>query len=131
MRGQAAQGFFAGRHPAPCRSVRRQDGQSASAQQGGRHGAAPLPPPKFDSAHEATAYKLHEEGKKLEERLLEGRAPIWKQLKATELYDHQDDTAAWQADKYENINLAATADKSLVASLSKQLHASFGFPDKA
>ena len=57
-------------------------------------------------------------------------APIWNQLKATELYDHQDDTAAWQADKYENINLAATADKSLVESLSKQLHASFGFPDK-
>ena len=50
--------------------------------EGGRHGAAPLPPPKFDSAHEATAYKLHEEGKKLEERLLEGRAPIWRQLDA-------------------------------------------------
>ena len=28
------------------------------------------------------SYKLHEEGKKLEDRLLEGRAPIWRQLDA-------------------------------------------------
>ena len=51
--------------------------------EGGRHGAAAqLPPPKFSNVHEATAYKLHEEGKKLEDRLLEGRPTIWRQLDA-------------------------------------------------
>ena len=42
----------------------------------------------------------------------------------------QDDTAAWQADKYENINLVTTTPKPVVEGLSKQLHAAFGFPDK-
>lgn len=58
--------------------------------------------------------------------------PVWSQLKAAELYDHQEDTGAWtNADKYENVNLVATADKSVVAQLSKQLHALNGFPDAA
>ena len=46
-------------------------------------------------------------------------------------YDHLEDTGAWtDADKYENINLAHTTDKGIVAGLSKQMHAAFGFPDE-
>jgi hypothetical protein len=54
------------------------------------------------------------------------------QLKAAELYDHLQDTGAWtDADKYENVNLAASADRATtVAQLSSQLHEAFGFPDK-
>jgi len=59
-------------------------------------------------------------------------APIWSDLKASELYDHKNDTGAWtNADKYENVNLVAATDKDVVAALSKQLHAAFGFPDSA
>ena len=57
-------------------------------------------------------------------------SPLWDQLKAAELYDHKEDTGAWtDADKFENVNLAKTADKQVVAQLSAQLHAAFGFPD--
>ena len=53
------------------------------------------------------------------------------QLKAAELYDHLNDTGAWtNADKFENINLVKTTDKSVVAGLSKQLHEAFGYPDQ-
>ena len=46
-------------------------------------------------------------------------------------YDHLEDTGAWtDADKYENVNLAHTTDKGIVAGLSKQMHAAFGFPDE-
>ena len=46
-------------------------------------------------------------------------------------YDHLEDTGAWtDADKYENVNLAHTTDKGVVAGLSKQMHAAFGFPDE-
>ena len=55
--------------------------------------------------------------------------PFSRQLKAAELYDHQEDIAAWQADKFENVNLAATADTRVVKALSAQLHEAFGFPD--
>jgi hypothetical protein len=56
--------------------------------------------------------------------------PKWAELKAAELYNHSEDRGAWtDADKYENVNLVSTADKSLVAALSKQLHAAFGYPD--
>ena len=58
-------------------------------------------------------------------------SPIWSQLKASELYDHLDDTGAWtDADKFENVNLVTTTDKAIVATLSKTLHTVFGFPDK-
>ena len=57
-------------------------------------------------------------------------SPIWSQLKAAELYDHLGDTGAWtDADKFENINLVTTTDKTVVAALSRQLHLVFGFPD--
>ena len=54
------------------------------------------------------------------------------QLKAAELYDHLQDTGAWtDADKYENVNLAASADRTTtVEQLSSQLHEAFGFPDR-
>ena len=59
-------------------------------------------------------------------------SPIWSALKAAELYDHLNDTAAWtDADKYENVNLVKTADPAVVAGLSSQLHAAFGFPATA
>ena len=46
-------------------------------------------------------------------------------------YDHLEDTGAWtDADKYENVNLAHTTDRGIVAGLSKQMHAAFGFPDE-
>ena len=55
--------------------------------------------------------------------------PIWDALKAAELYDHLNDTGAWtDADKFENVNLVHSANTSLIASLSKQLHQAFGFP---
>merc|ERR1712070_946719 len=57
-------------------------------------------------------------------------SPIWSDLKAVELYDHKGDDGAWtDADKYENVNVAKSTDPKVVAALSKQLHASFGFPD--
>jgi hypothetical protein len=57
-------------------------------------------------------------------------SPIWSELRASELYDHANDTGAWtDADKYENVNLATTTDKGVVAGLSKKLHAAFGFAD--
>jgi len=56
--------------------------------------------------------------------------PLWGQLKAAELYDHQLDVGAWtDADKYENVNLVTTTPKAVVQALSKQLHGAFGFPD--
>ena len=57
-------------------------------------------------------------------------APIWDQLKAAELYDHEGDDQAWtDADKFENVNVLKKTDPTVVASLSKKLHAAFGFPD--
>jgi hypothetical protein len=54
----------------------------------------------------------------------------WNTLRAAELYDHEGDDAPWtDADKFENVNLVGTTDKSVVAALSKQLRAAFGFPD--
>lgn len=58
--------------------------------------------------------------------------PIWSQLKAVELYDHFGDVTAWtDADKYENVNVVTTTEKSVVKALSVQLHAAFGFPDES
>ena len=57
-------------------------------------------------------------------------APIWSELKAAELYDHEGDDGAWtDPDRFENVNVVASTDKQLVAALSKQMHAAFGFPD--
>eukprot|EP00756_Hemistasia_phaeocysticola_P024467 Hpha_TRINITY_DN15950_c1_g11::TRINITY_DN15950_c1_g11_i1::g.70714::m.70714/K01136/IDS; iduronate 2-sulfatase len=56
--------------------------------------------------------------------------PIWSDIKATELYNHTLDTGAWtNPDSFENVNLVTSTDKTLIAALSKQLHAAFGFPD--
>jgi len=57
-------------------------------------------------------------------------APIWGELKAAELYDHDGDDGAWtDPDRFENVNEYLSTDKALVAALSKQMHAAFGFPD--
>ena len=57
-------------------------------------------------------------------------APIWSALEARELYDHLHDDGPWtDPDRFENVNLAATAPASLVADLSAKLHTAFGFPD--
>jgi len=57
-------------------------------------------------------------------------SPEWSQLRARELYDHIKDVGHWtDADKFENVNLAPSADPQLIATLSGQLHNSFGFPD--
>merc|ERR1712151_82684 len=56
--------------------------------------------------------------------------PIWSDLRARELYDHEKDLGHWtDPDGFENVNLAAHADKQLIAALSSKLHESFGFPD--
>ena len=57
-------------------------------------------------------------------------APIWSELKAAELYDHEGDDGAWtDPDRFENVNVVASTDKQIVSALSKQMHAAFGFPD--
>jgi len=53
-------------------------------------------------------------------------APLWGAVVARELYDHQGDDGPWtDPDKYENVNLAPTADPHLVASLSAKLREAF------
>ena len=57
-------------------------------------------------------------------------SPVWDQLKAAELYDHEGDDGPWtDPDRFENVNLAKTASPALVKQLSAQMHAAFGFPD--
>merc|ERR1712187_273860 len=57
-------------------------------------------------------------------------SPEWSQLRARELYDHEKDVGHWtDPDDFENMNLAASASPKLVAQLSRDLHAAFGFPD--
>jgi len=56
-------------------------------------------------------------------------SPEWSQLRAHELYDHARDLGRWtDPDDFENVNLAPSADPELLAQLSKQLHAAFGYP---
>jgi len=56
-------------------------------------------------------------------------SPEWSELRARELYDHQDDVGHWtNPDDFENVNLAALADPELLSQLSRQLHAAFGYP---
>ena len=58
--------------------------------------------------------------------------PIWSEMKAVELYDHLGDDAPWtDADKFENVNVVTTTDRSVVDALSVKLHAAFGFPAPA
>ena len=53
-------------------------------------------------------------------------APIWSHLVATELYDHEGDDGPYtDPDRFENVNLAPSAPKALLESLSAQLRAAF------
>ena len=52
--------------------------------------------------------------------------PMWNQLHSQELYDHKGDNGAWtNPDRFENVNLAKSAEPALVANLSAQLHRAF------
>ena len=86
---------------------------------------------QFDSPHQSHATE-HAHAHEQEWVRWNGTAlaPIWDQLKAAELYDHEGDDQAWtDADKFENVNVVKTTDPTVVAALSKKLHAAFGFPD--
>ena len=51
---------------------------------------------------------------------------MWNQLHSQELYDHKGDNGAWtNPDRFENVNLAKSAEPALVANLSAQLHRAF------
>ena len=57
-------------------------------------------------------------------------SPVWSERVAGELYDHKGDDGPWtDPDRFENVNLFASAPGDLVARLSEQLHEAFGFPD--
>ena len=53
-------------------------------------------------------------------------APVWSQRLGTELYDHSEGTGAWtDPDRFENVNLAATAEPKLLAELSARLREAY------
>jgi hypothetical protein len=57
-------------------------------------------------------------------------SPVWSNLTAAELYDHEGDDGPWtDPDRFENVNLVEAVPAALVSALSSQLHAAFGFPD--